>query len=124
AEWEFAARGETGRRYPWGEDEVDAGDEVRANYGSGPGGRGDGFELAAPVGRFAAGASAFGVFDMAGNVSEWCSDWYDPDTYLTGPDRDPTGPPKGTMRVLRGGNWCSTPSQLRATRRDFSASFP
>ncbi|MBI3892808.1 MAG: SUMF1/EgtB/PvdO family nonheme iron enzyme [Candidatus Wallbacteria bacterium] len=123
AEWEFAARGTDGRTYPWGNEPPGEGGAWRANCGSGAG-RGDGFEFASLVGRFPTGASPWRCLDMAGNVAEWCSDWYDPLYYQMSPARDPSGPTRGTMRVLRGGSWSSLPSQLRATRRDFARSFP
>src|SRR5690606_5000257 len=71
----------------------------------------DGVELTAPVGSYPAGASPFGALDMAGNVYEWVADWY-ADGYPVAPGEervDPTGPPSGTRRVLRGGAYnCGT----------------
>lgn len=83
AEWEFAARGgQAGKSYPWG-DELQPGGRWMANtwQGSFPHGgvAEDGFERAAPVASFP--PNAYGLHDMAGNVWEWCSDWYRPDTY-------------------------------------------
>jgi len=58
-----------------------------------------------PVGSFPSGVSPYGVYDMAGNVWEWCSDWYDKDYYRSSPSRNPAGLSSGVYRVLRGGAW-------------------
>ena len=89
AQWEKAARGTDGRMYPWG-NEWDVAKCV------------SGVELA-PVGSIPAGASPYGALDMAGNVWEWCADWYG--SYAAAPAKNPTGPANGTSRVLRGGSW-------------------
>ena len=68
----------------------------------------DGYVHTAPVGQFR--ANAFGLYDMLGNVSEYCSDWYDPDYYKQSPIDDPAGPPRTSVRVQRGGGWFSYPS--------------
>jgi formylglycine-generating enzyme required for sulfatase activity len=76
----------------------------------------DGFALTAPVGGDL--ANPFGLHDMAGNVREWCADWYDAGYYRTGPTRNPIGPAAGVWRVVRGGSWHdSTPSGIRAACR-------
>ena len=104
AEWEYAARGrESGLVYPWG----NSIDEKNANYYPSDG--------TSPVGSYP--ANGFGLDDMAGNVWEWCSDWYDTNYYSQSPDKNPQGPSSGTGRVLRGGSWVVTPEDLRASYR-------
>ncbi len=97
AQWEKAARGADGRKYPWGRTSPTA---EHARFG----GRLSG---TAPVGQHPAGASPFGVLDMAGNVWEWCLDVDDPEFYTHGPARNPyrTGPPSRAASVVRGGSW-------------------
>ena len=116
AEWEFAARGTDGRRFPWGNDPptdcarldwTPAGQTLSCG-GVGP----------SAVGGYVTGASPFGVQDMAGNVWEWVADWYAPN-YATGVARNPTGPAEGTARVTRGGGWNNDQiERLRATWRE------
>ena len=118
AEWEFAARGGLDRKpYAWG-DEQKSGGRWMANIWQGrfPGENTaeDGFPLAAPVASFP--PNAFGLHDMAGNVWEWCADWYRNDYYAASPPRNPQGPPDSfdpaepgiPKRVQRGGSFlCS-----------------
>ena len=105
AEWEYAARGEQGRKYPWGDSEPS---ERLANFG---GKVGD----TTPVGSYPEGATPEGVHDLAGNVGEWCGDWSGP--YPPEDEEDPTGPVLGTSRVLRGGAFDFDPRNLRAACR-------
>ncbi len=115
AEWEFAARGPDGRKYPWG-DEDPASDRLNAcgkecmAWGQKHGVEeksmydvDDGFPNTAPVGSFPKGASRYGVQDVVGNVWEWVADWYG--DYGKDEQSDPKGPASGDERVIRGGSW-------------------
>lgn len=105
AQWEFAAAGVAGIKYPWGDAEPD---ERRANFGMSIGDT-------TPVDAYPAGATPEGVIDLAGNVLEWCQDWYSkyPDQQQT----DPLGPDTGESRVLRGGSFYDGPEGLRCAYR-------
>ncbi len=125
AEWEFAARGPDGRKYPWGDDEPTAkrlnacGAECVA-WGKAHGVPAetspsmykddDGYPTTAPVGSFPEGKSRYGVEDVVGNVWEWVADWYGP--YPDASDgrewNNPKGPDDGDRRVIRGGAWNGT----------------
>lgn len=113
AQWERAARGTTAREYPWGYGiNCDyANYSVCPHYGSHFG------ETVVQIGSYENGQSPFGLFDMAGNVWEWTADWYDSDYYQNSPHDNPTGPPTGDERVLRGGSWADKAPYLRSTKR-------
>lgn len=144
AQWEAAARGSDQRIYPWGDEEQS--DLTRylcnaktdlANY--------DGHAYVAPAMNYSAGVSPFGAFNMAGNVSEWCSDWYDAGRYAYPSSEDPAtakprgakpfgdenypdpitkihrasrvGPMIGSQRVIRGGSYAAEIEQCRVETR-------
>ncbi len=107
AEWEYAARG--GIRdalYPWGVNP----DVSVANYRT--------FGIL-PVRSFR--PNGYGLYDMAGNVWEWCSDWYDGGFYGVSPKENVTGPVTGALKVLRGGAWYCGPEEVRAANRFYSS---
>jgi formylglycine-generating enzyme required for sulfatase activity len=127
AEWEKAARGGlSGQRFPWG----DTISESQANYYGltndyrydlGPNGFNALFDTGAypytsPVGYFA--ANGYGLYDMAGNVEEWCWDWYGT-LYGQPTTTNPTGPASGSYRVLRGGSWYVSAHVARCAYRNF-----
>ena len=132
AEWEKAARGgASGHRYTWSD--TDTITHSRANYQSydfyaydvSPT-RGyhptfnDGVSpYTSPVGYFA--ANGYGLYDMTGNVNQWCWDWYGAGTYSSGSQTDPRGPTSVTKRINRGGRWVDGPAGSRTSFRGFSS---
>ncbi len=100
AEWEKAARGTDERKYPWGNMEPTG---ELANFGLGV--RFSYSQALMPVAHYEGGKSAYGAHGMAGNVYEWVADWYQGSYYEQSPVRNPTGPPDGQFKVLRGGSW-------------------
>ncbi|MDT7042512.1 formylglycine-generating enzyme family protein [Candidatus Nitronereus thalassa] len=110
AEWEKAARGTDGRMFPWGDEKPSS---LHANYDR------DWADKATlkPVGSLPQGASPYGVHDMSGNAREWVQDWYDKDYYAQAPKRNPRGPDKSLLKVIRGGSWRSFDSDIRAAAR-------
>ncbi len=110
AEWEYAARGGRGDlKYPWGNKLT----RYDANS-RGTGGQ-DAWTNTSPVESFP--PNAYGLYDMAGNVWEWCADFHAKDYYSSSPAQDPQGPPSGKVRVLRGGSWNFDPEDLRTSYR-------
>ena len=113
AEWEKAARGTDGRFWPWG-NEWDA-TKLSGNDGTG---LKDGYKQTAPVAQFPQGASPYGALDMAGNLWEWVSDWYDADYYRKNPSNvNPQGPETGDGHVLKGGGWAENLDFTRCANR-------
>ncbi|MBI4871530.1 MAG: SUMF1/EgtB/PvdO family nonheme iron enzyme [Candidatus Riflebacteria bacterium] len=110
AEWEFAARGSDGRKYPWGNQAPSPGLASYKLHGITSG-------APHPAGSLTAGASPFGCFDLAGNAWEWCNDRTESSYYGRAPERDPQGLTGGGYRVLRGGSWWDDASRIRVTAR-------
>lgn len=123
AEWEKAARGTDQRRYPWGNNI----DHSYANYAGAAA-----FDTGSPPGFYDGSkrgdlqthnnASPYGAYDMAGDVMQWCQDWYSRDYYSVSPADNPQGPATGAYRVVRGGSFYLDPLNLRAYAR--SAAWP
>jgi len=118
AEWEYAIRGEESLMFPWGDEfigsnlnycDVNCG-QVHADQRFD-----DGYIKTAPVGSFAAGRSGSGLYNMAGNVSEWVDDWYGD----YGPDQliNPSGPASGTQKLIKGCSWYFPAAYCRGAAR-------
>ncbi|NLX20834.1 MAG: formylglycine-generating enzyme family protein [Phycisphaerae bacterium] len=147
AQWEAAARGDDCRLYPWGNEERT---DVTRYLANAQGGREnfDGYEYTAPVQSFAGGVSPFGAYQMAGNVAEWCADWYDPSRYAFPSMEDPptpirgpkgfgdgqypnpldknvrearVGPLRGDQKVIRGGSFADPIQKCRVDARSSAA---
>jgi formylglycine-generating enzyme required for sulfatase activity len=116
AEWEYACRAGTSTVFHYG----NSLSSEQANFnGRNPyGGATKGPFLGRPtkVGSYA--ANAWGLYDMHGNVNQWCKDWYDKDYYQNGDKRDPAGPTDGQSRVMRGGPWYANAGLCRAASRN------
>ena len=108
AEWEKAARGTDGRIYPWGNEPPT---RLHANFGKE---KWNNHAALVPAGTLEDGKSPYGIYDMAGNVWEWVSDWSDPNYYKNSPSQNPKGPSSGKFKVRRGGSWGNSPQGLRS----------
>lgn len=116
AEWEIAARGHSGRKYPWGNQPPQQKNVFRANYET----KQDGYACTAPVKSFYNGQTPNKIFNLGGNVYEWCMDWYDSKYYAnsmlkrnpTGPEVDPSG-----FKTIRGGSWLFDEESIECTDR-------
>ena len=136
AEWEKAARGGvSGHRFPWSD--ADTINWSRANYsawplsaggyaydvnpteGYNPAWTNGGYPYTTPVGTFA--PNGYGLYDMAGNVMQWCWDWYSSTYYSSSPGTDPHGPASASYRLLRGGVWSYDANGARCAYRDLNS---
>lgn len=119
AQWEKAARnGLQGKRYPWGDAPLTCAPGLPNSAVWSETSDGCGTYGTWPVGT-GSSATAFGLFDLAGNVWEWTADPYLKDYYGQSPGSDPKGPAKAEFRVVRGGSYAGDPANLRASRRGF-----
>jgi formylglycine-generating enzyme required for sulfatase activity len=125
AEWEYACRGGaafsnrfTFRVFHFGYSLSSKQANFDGNYPYGSADKGPNLERTCKVGQY--DKNPFGLYDMHGNVWEWCADWYSADYYGKSPRRDPLGPSEGSERVIRGGGWDSDGGHCRSARRNNS----
>lgn len=110
AEWEKAARGGlVGKKYPWGDASPEGKAMCNANWSKGL------KSILQPVGSFQ--LNGYGLYDMAGNLMEWCADWYDANYYHNSQPKNPKGPSDGELRVLRSGVWINYEDRLHCAHR-------
>jgi formylglycine-generating enzyme required for sulfatase activity len=128
AEWEYACRAGTSTAFHFGDSLSSDQANFNGKYPAGEGKQGKYLRKTVPVGSY--DPNAFGLYDMHGNVAEWCADWYDPQYYLDSPDEDPLGPPFGVADtkftnngtenffvVVRGGCWADDGRACRSAYR-------
>ncbi len=108
AEWEYACRAGTTTQYSFGDNEKELVDY--GWFGDNSGGQTQPVRVKLP--------NQWGLYDMHGNVWEWCQDWYDEQYYQNSPMSNPTGPPQGACRVSRGGSWDRSTGGCRSAYRD------
>ena len=120
AEWEYACRAGTTTPFHFGETISTDQANYDGNFTYGNGKKGVYREKTTPVGSFP--ANAWGLYDMHGNVWQWCQDWYG--DYPQKDVVDPQGPEKGEVRVLRGGSWISDPQYCRSAFRYWFDPWP
>ena len=120
AEWEYACRAGSEGKYSFGDNELELGQYAWYHSNSG--------RMTHPVG--GKPPNGFGLYDMYGNVWEWCQDWYDWEYYEQAPSDDPKGPVSGTRHVMRGGSFSQAQAvrlrcpRLPSTRRPRQRGFP
>ena len=112
AEWEKAARGDSGNLFPWGQRPPTPALAMFGQYHVHE------IPIVASVDSGEEGRSPYGLHHMAGNAAEWVEDWFGIDYYATMPDRNPHGPANGRYKVVRGGSWKSAPALLRTATRN------
>ncbi len=115
AEWEKAARGDSGNLFPWGQKPPTPALAMFGQYHVHE------IPIVASVESGEEGRSPYGLHHMAGNAAEWVQDWFGIDYYATMPDRNPRGPDGGRYKVVRGGSWKSSPPLLRSATRGGSS---
>jgi formylglycine-generating enzyme required for sulfatase activity len=121
AEWEHAARGKVfGKQFPWGSDTFKSDSCNYQEYNGSLKSKMAIFENShgpLPVASF--NPTGFGLYDLAGNVSEWCNDWYDSEYYASSSKKNPLGSDSGSERICRGGDWYRSAEYLRVFHRDY-----
>jgi formylglycine-generating enzyme required for sulfatase activity len=117
AEWEYSCRGGacSFQSFHVGNSLSSTQANFNGNYPYGGAAEGPNLQRTCKVGTYK--PNAFGIYDMHGNVWEWCSDWYEAEYYARSSLRDPTGHPSGSLRVIRGGCWLDCARRCRSAYR-------
>jgi formylglycine-generating enzyme required for sulfatase activity len=121
AEWEYACRAGRHSTFHYGNSLSSTQANFNGQHPYGGASRGPYLRRTTSVGSYA--SNDFGIFDMHGNILEWCADWYNDTYYRIGQKVDPEGPQTGTFRVLRGGCYESTGGGCRAASRGHNVPF-